>query len=118
MLGEPRELGPVQGKHRLVGGDHGSATPQRGADQIKCHAVPADQLADQIDLRILGQGSSIVVPTHTGEIDSALAVPVTGADGGHREPTAAAAGKGLSSGEVGVPGAGGRLVGGRGGRQA
>ena len=64
-LGQARQLVAVQRQHRLVGGDHGPAAPQRRAHQIERHALAAaDQLADEVDLGVLGQRPRVAVPAH------------------------------------------------------
>ena len=68
-LGEPRQIEPVMGKQRLVGGDHRLAGLERRLDRrLGRIALAAHQLDEDIDLGRPGQRHRIVMPGDPGEI--------------------------------------------------
>ncbi len=69
-LRQTRQLVAMQRQHRLVGGDHGPAAPERRPHEIERHALAAaDQLADEVDLGVVGQRPRIAVPAHPREVE-------------------------------------------------
>src|SRR5947208_1681271 len=77
LLGLRGEPGAVLRHQRLVGGDDVLFMLERAVDDVERDALgAADQLDDDIDLRIGGHRRRILVPASGRQIDAAVAPPV------------------------------------------
>jgi len=84
-------LSAVMGKQRLVGSDHRFAGGERSLDGGFGWTVrSADEFDQAIDLGRSRQFDGIVEPGQPGEIDAAVAVAITRADGGDADGAATA----------------------------
>ena len=105
LLGGGEDLVAVHGQQGLVGGDHVLAVFDGGQHQFLGHGVAADELDDDVDVRVLDHREGVVGDPRLAAGDRVGQIQVAVGHGGDLDGPAGAAGDFLSvAGEDG-PGA-------------
>jgi hypothetical protein len=98
LLGECCERWSMMGEQRLVGGDHMLAGAERGLDRVLGNALlAADQLDENVDLRIAGELDGVGHEAEAGDIDAPVLAPVARGYGCDLDRPAESLGKGITA---------------------